>query len=600
MSESQNQEQLEKIRHSAEHVLTYVMLRQFGSNRIIPAMGPATADGFYFDFEVKNGDSQETLEISPALFPKFEKEMKKIIQANWRLQRREMLMSEALDFFAANPYKKDTLEELGAAGEEKVSIYILAAQEKIAALAADFYVDTSWQEWWDKGYFVDLCKGPHVEETKEIKVFRLLRVAGAYWHGDEKNQMLTRVYGTAFESEAELEQYLDFLEEAKKRDHKRLGREQDLFHFEPTSPGCVFWHPKGMLVWDALEKLGQDLRRKYGYQKIKTPEIAKSELWKISGHWDHYRDSMFVLDVDEEEYCLKPMDCPFNIQIYNSAQRSYRDLPIRYTEIGHVFRSEKSGELNGLFRVREITQDDSHILCREDQVGSEIKGLLQMVKEYYASLGVETHFFLSTMPDDHLGEVRTWQEAENALKQALESEGLSYELKEKDGAFYGPKIDVDIKDALGRAWQVATLQLDFQLAGRFGCSYIDQEGKKQTPVIIHNATFGSFERMIGILLEHFAGRLPVWLAPVQIALLPIADRHVERAMEIARELEAKGWRVEIDKRVERLPAKIRDAQVQQVPYMVVVGDAELEMPLAEMQARVREGGNSTLGEILAN
>lgn len=600
MSESQNQEQLEKIRHSAEHVLTYVMLRQFGSNRIIPAMGPATADGFYFDFEVKNGDSQETLEISPALFPKFEKEMKKIIQANWRLQRREMLMSEALDFFAANPYKKDTLEELGAAGEEKVSIYILAAQEKIAALAADFYVDTSWQEWWDKGYFVDLCKGPHVEETKEIKVFRLLRVAGAYWHGDEKNQMLTRVYGTAFESEAELEQYLDFLEEAKKRDYKRLGREQDLFHFEPTSPGCVFWHPKGMLVWDALEKLGQDLRRKYGYQKIKTPEIAKSELWKISGHWDHYRDSMFVLDVDEEEYCLKPMDCPFNIQIYNSAQRSYRDLPIRYTEIGHVFRSEKSGELNGLFRVREITQDDSHILCREDQVGSEIKGLLQMVKEYYASLGVETHFFLSTMPDDHLGEVRTWQEAENALKQALESEGLSYELKEKDGAFYGPKIDVDIKDALGRAWQVATLQLDFQLAGRFGCSYIDQEGKKQTPVIIHNATFGSFERMIGILLEHFAGRLPVWLAPVQIALLPIADRHVERAMEIARELEAKGWRVEIDKRVERLPAKIRDAQVQQVPYMVVVGDAELEMPLAEMQARVREGGNSTLGEILAN
>jgi threonyl-tRNA synthetase len=428
---SENPENLEKIRHSCEHVLTYAMLKMLGSDRIIPALGPATADGFYFDFEVKNDSSvdgdegEKPLEITPALFPKLEKEMQKIIQANWGLKHCEMLMSEALDFFAANPYKKELLEELGAQGETKVGVYILAPREKLDLLQDTFYIDTSWQHWWDKGYFVDLCKGPHVENLREIKVFRLLRVAGAYWRGNEANQMLTRVYGTAFENKEALEQYLDFLEEAKKRDHKRLGRELDLFHFEPTSPGCVFWHPNGMAVWDALEKLGQDLRRKYGFVKIKTPEIAKSDLWKTSGHWDHYRDDMFILDVDDEQYCIKPMDCPFNIQIYNSRQHSYRDLPVRYTEIGHVFRNEKSGELNGLFRVREITQDDSHIFLREDQISSEISNILKMVREYYEILGVEPKLFLSTMPDDHLGEVATWERAEAALREALDSEGLS-------------------------------------------------------------------------------------------------------------------------------------------------------------------------------
>ncbi|MDR0462660.1 MAG: threonine--tRNA ligase [Pseudomonadales bacterium] len=582
--------QLEKMRHSAEHVLTYVLMKMYGPDKVIPAMGPATAEGFYFDFE-KDPD----LEINAGIFPKVEKEMQKIINANWQLAAREMLMSEALDFFKINPYKSETLEELGSEGEEKVTIYILAPAEKIAELSDDFYVDTHWQEWWDKGYFVDLCKGPHVEKLTDIKVFRLLRVAGAYWRGDENNQMLTRIYGTAFANKEELEQYLDFLEEAKKRDHKRIGKEQGLFSFEPTSPGCVLWHEKGMVIWDIMEQLGQSIRKKYGFVKIKTPVIAKSELWKTSGHYAHYKDDMFILNVDDHEYCIKPMDCPFNLQIFNSGQKSYRDMPVRYTEIGHVYRNEKSGELNGLFRVREITQDDSHILCTEDQVGSEIKNIIQMVKEYYGILDVEPKFFLSTMPDDHMGEVATWERAEEALRNALADENIDYDLKEKDGAFYGPKIDVDIKDALGRSWQVATIQLDFQLPGRFGCEYVDSDGERKTPVLIHNATFGSFERMIGMLIEHHAGRFPAWLAPVQIKLLPIADRHVETAVNLQKDLEGKGWRVEVDGRVERLPAKIRDAQMEQVPYMVVIGDNEIES--GKYSVRVREGGEVALSEL---
>ncbi len=571
-------ENQESLRHSAEHVLTYVMLRDLGIDKITPAMGPAIETGFYFDFDKTN-----EVEVSAASFPKWEKEMNKIIKAGWTMKKIIVDLPEAARFFAANPYKQEILHEL--ANDEQITLYSLASKDKNEQLNEQKIAQFDFASAFVAGYFIDLCKGPHVENVSEIKAFKLLRVAAAYWRGDEKKPQLTRIYGTAFTEQKELDEYLNWLEEIKKRDHKRIGKEQDLFSFHAVSPGAVFWHPKGLIIWEILENFGQKLRRKYGYQKIKTPELAKSDLWKTSGHWDHYREDMFVFDVDKEDYCLKPMDCPFNIKIYQTKQRSYKDLPIRYTEIGHVFRNEKSGELNGLFRVREITQDDSHLLIREDQILEEVDRLLQMVQEYYARLGLQPEYFLSTRPDDFMGEIETWNKAEANLIEVLTKREINYALKEKDGAFYGPKIDVNIKDSLGRSWQVATIQLDFQLPGRFGCEYIDKDGQTKIPVMIHAAIFGSYERMIGVLLEHYAGRLPIWLAPVQVKILPIADRHLEYAQKVAEKLLAADFRVEIDERSERLNAKIRDAQVEQIPVMLIIGDGEVETETVTLRRR---------------
>lgn len=559
--------QLEKIRHSSEHILTYVIYQQFGLDKIIMAMGPAIDDGFYFDF-----DKVDNIPISADSFPKWEKAVNKIIKAGWTMKRLEVAPAEAQRFFARNPYKQELLTDHQ---DETITFYSLAPKEKNDQLDEQKLAQLTFETAFEQGYFIDLCKGPHVEKTTGIGAFKLLRVASAYWRGDENNKQLTRIYGTAFATQQELDDYLTWLEEVKKRDHKKIGREQDLFSFHPESPGAVFWHPKGMILWDILEQYGQSIRRKYGYQKIKTPEMAKSVLWKTSGHWDHYHDDMFVFPVDKEDYCLKPMDCPFNIKIYQTTQHSYRDLPVRYTEIGHVFRNEQSGELNGLFRVREITQDDSHVLLREDQIQAEVGRLLDMVKEYYGTLKLTPEYFLSTMPDDHMGEVTTWHRAEADLIEALTKAEIAFGTKDKDGAFYGPKIDVNIKDSLGRSWQVATIQLDFQLPGRFGCEYIDQKGEKIVPVMLHAAIFGSFERMIGIILEHYAGKLPWWLAPVQVRILPIADRHLAYVQEVQAELEKHQFRVEIDARSERLNAKIRAAQLAQIPVMLVVGDEEV-------------------------
>lgn len=577
MQENQAEQalQLEKIRHSSEHILTYVMLQDLGIDKITPAMGPAIENGFYFDFS-----HLPDVEISVASFPKWEKAAKKIIQTNWTLKEFRVDIPEAARFFATNSFKQEILADLNV---EKVTLFSLAPKEKNDALQS--LADLDFESAFKAGYFVDLCKGPHVEKTGEIGAFKLLKIAAAYWRGDEKNQQLTRIYGTAFKTQAELDQYLNWLEESKKRDHKRIGKVQDLFSFHSISPGAVFWHPKGLVLWDTLEHFGQNLRKKYGYLKIKTPEMAKVEMWKISGHWDHYKDDMFSFLADDEQYCLKPMDCPFNIKIYQTKQRSYRDLPMRFTEIGHVFRNEQSGELNGLFRVREITQDDSHLLVREDQILSEIESLLLMVKEYYQKLGLQPEYFLSTRPDDFMGEIATWNRAEANLIEALTKQGISYQLKEKDGAFYGPKIDVNIKDSLGRSWQVATIQLDFQMPGRFGCEYIDAAGKVQVPVMIHAAIFGSYERMIGILLEHYAGRLPLWLAPVQVQILPIADRHLAYAQKVQAALTAANFRAEVDTRSERLNAKIRDAQEQQIPVMIVVGDGEIDRETVTLRWR---------------
>lgn len=519
-------------------------------------IGPAIDNGFYYDFDLQL--KEEDLE-------KIENKMRELIKKDVPFVKKDISKKEAQKLFKDQAYKLELIEELDG---EDITIY-------------------------ESGEFVDLCKGSHIESTKEInlKAFKLQKLAGAYWRGDEKNQMLTRIYGLAFETEDELKEYLKNLEEAEKRDHKKLGRDLDLFSFHPEAPGCAYWHPKGMIIWDCLERFGQLIRKKYGYLKIKTPQIAKNNLWITSGHWDHYREEMFIFEVEKETYCLKPMDCPFNIQIYQSAQKSYRDLPIRYTEIGHIMRNEKSGQLNGLFRIREFTQDDSHVFLREDQIESEISNLIKMIKEYYAILGVEPKFFLSTRPDDFMGEIPVWDKAEKDLKNVLSKENIDYGLKEKDGAFYGPKIDVNILDALGRSWQVATIQLDFQLPGKFGCEYVDENAERKTPVMLHAAIFGSFERMIGILIEHHAGALPFLFSPVQIRIIPVGENNISYAEELAKKLET--YRVEIDRNNDTIGKKIRAGEMEKIPYLLVVGEKEI----TNQTVSVRQRGKIDLGEM---
>ena len=543
----------ENIRHSLSHILAIAIKEKYPQVKL--GFGPAIENGFYYDFE--------NLKITEEDLKEIEKRMKHLVKQNLTFEKKEISKKEAKEMFKNEPYKLELIEEL-----ENISIY-------------------------KTGDFIDVCAGPHIENTKEINPnsFKLNKVAGAYFKGDEKRPMLTRIYGFAFENKEKLDEYLKILEEAEKRDHKKLGKELDLFSFHPEAPGCVYWHPKGMIIWDILEKFGQKIRKEYEYEKIKTPQIAKNNLWITSGHWDHYKDDMFLVNVEEEIYCLKPMDCPFNIQIFQTKQRSYKDLPIRYTEIGHVMRNEKSGELNGLFRVREITQDDSHVFLREDQVEEEISKLIKMINEYYSALKIEPNFFLSTRPDDFMGEIETWNKAEEDLKNVLKKQNINYGLKEKDGAFYGPKIDINIKDALGRSWQVATIQLDFQLPSKFKCEYINEAGEKQTPVMLHAAIFGSFERMIGILTEHYAGNFPFWLAPVQVAIIPVSENHKEYAYKVKEELQ--GVRVEIRDENETVSKKIRDAAKSKVPYIITVGDKEKQ----NNTVSVRKRGNEDLGEM---
>jgi threonyl-tRNA synthetase len=525
------------FRHSFAHILALSVKELYPDAKF--GTGPDIENGFYYDLETKTPITDDSLVV-------IEKRMKEVLKRNIIFDNKLVTKTEAKKIFKDQPYKLEILKDIEG---DKVSIY-------------------------ETGDFVDLCAGPHVKTTKELNSdgFKLDKVAGAYFRGDENNPMLTRIYGLAFNTKEELNNYLALKEEAEKRDHRKLGRDLDLFSFHPEAPGCVYWHEKGMILWDCLEEFGQSIRKKYGYIKIKTPQLAKNNLWVTSGHWDHYKNDMFVFDVENETYCLKPMDCPFNIQIYQTKQRSYRDLPIRYTEIGHVMRNEKSGELNGLFRVREITQDDSHVFLREDQVEEEISNLLKMINEYYGALGIEPKFFLSTRPDDFMGEIKTWDKAEEDLKQVLKKQNIVYGLKEKDGAFYGPKIDINISDALGRSWQVATIQLDFQLPQKFKCEYVDENSERKTPVMIHAAIFGSFERMIGILIEHYAGVFPFWLSPVQIKILPISDKFNDYAEQLKEQL--KEYRVKISDEKETISKKIREGEMEKAPYLLVVGEKE--------------------------
>ncbi len=560
---------LEILRHSASHVLAAAVLEMFPEAKF--GIGPAVENGFYYDFDLPRT-------LIPEDLPLLEEKMKKIIKANYPFEKEEISAENALAHFkkTGQPYKIELIKDIKSdntisCGRTKVY------QEKNAELTV-----------YRTGNFVDLCSGPHLDSTGEInaEALKLTRISGAYWKSDEKNKQLQRIYGVAFENKKELEKYLKNMEEAQTRDHKKLGRDLDLYSFHPEAPGSAFWHPKGMAVWNILENLGKGLRQKYGYKEIQTPILAKRKLWEVSGHWEHYKDSMFHFEVDKEIYCIKPMDCPFNIKIYAGKQRSYKELPVRYTEIGRVMRNEKSGELNGLLRVRHITQDDSHVFLTKGQVKNEIVSLLKMAREYYNCFGIEPEFFLSTRPENFMGEIRDWDEAEKDLESALKHEKVKYEVKEKDGAFYGPKIDIDIKDALGRRWQLATIQLDFQLPQRFELEYIDSDGKKKTPVMIHAAIFGAFERFIGIITEHFAGAFPVWLSPVQVVVIPISEEKFgDYAKTVKEKLIVAGIRVIVDDSKESLGKRISEAEKQKIPYMLVVGEKEMNSDSVAVRQR---------------
>lgn len=563
---------MEILRHSASHILAAAVLEMFPEAKF--GIGPAIEGGFYYDFDLPRT-------LIPEDLPLIEKKIKKIIKANYPFEREEISADNAIKHFkkAGQLYKVELINDISASLTVCPDQSILSKEKKPARVTI-----------YRTGNFVDLCTGPHLDSTGEINAdaIKLTKISGAYWKSDEKNKQLQRIYGVVFETKKELDEHLKNMEEAQLRDHKKLGRDLDLYSFHPEAPGSAFWHPKGMVIWNILENLGKSLRQKYGYEEIQTPILAKRKLWEISGHWEHYKDSMFHFEVDKEKYVIKPMDCPFNIKIYQERQRSYKELPIRYSEIGRVMRNEKSGELNGLLRVRQVTQDDSHIFCAKDQVEKEIATLIKMAGEYYNCFGIEPQFYFSTRPEDFMGDVKDWNEAEKSLESALKKEKVKYEVKEKDGAFYGPKIDIDIKDALGRSWQLATIQLDFQLPQRFKLEYIDKDNKKKAPIMIHAAIFGSFERFIGIITEHFAGAFPLWLSPVQAVVIPISEEKFgDYAKEVKEKLVAVGIRAEMDDSKESLGKRISEAEKQKIPCMLVVGEKEMK----DESVAIRTRGN---------
>ena len=543
--------------HTTSHIMAQAVKRLFPNAKL--AIGPSIENGFYYDFDVEKPFSEEDLRA-------IEEEMKKIIKEDFELERFELPREEALKLMKEKeePYKVELINDLPEG--EVISFY-------------------------KQGDFTDLCRGPHLPSTGAVKAVKLLTSSGAYWRGDEHNKMLQRIYGISFPKASQLDEYLNMLEEAKKRDHRKLGKELDLFFFDETAPGMAYWMPKGFKMMNILIDLWRKEHEKRGYLEFSGPQLNSSELWKTSGHWDHYKEDMFILtDSDGKEQALKPMNCPNAIKIFASKLRSYKDLPLRFNDIDVIHRNEKSGQLNGLFRVRMFRQDDAHNFITEDQIGSEIKDIVEIAKYLYGIFGLDFELTLSTRPDDYMGDIELWNKAEANLRDVLDElcgEG-QYRINEGDGAFYGPKIDIKMKDCLGREWQMGTVQVDFQLPLRFNLSYIDSNGEKKTPILIHRALFGSFERFIGIITEHFAGAFPVWLAPVQVKVLPISDNQKEYANKVVAELENKGLRVELDDRQEKIGYKIREAQLQKVPYMLILGEKEVEINAVGVRAR-KEG-----------
>jgi threonyl-tRNA synthetase len=552
-------EALELIRHDTAHVLAEAVLELYPGVKI--SIGPAIDNGFYYDFEFPDG-----VKLSEDDLPRIEQKMREHVKADERFERTDIGVDEALERFRdeGQDYKVELIEDLiKNEGVDTVSLY-------------------------RNGAFTDLCRGPHGPSTKRIKAFKLLSTAGAYWRGDSNRTMLTRIYGTAFLSKEDLDAHLKQLEEARQRDHRKLGRELDLFFLSDLSPGSPFWQPAGMVIWNELSNLWRTENARRGYREVKTPILTDVELWKQSGHWDKYRDHMYFTDVEGRPMGLKPMNCPAHIQIYKDERRSYRDLPIRYSEQGLVHRHEPSGTLHGLLRVRHITQDDAHIFCTDDQIEAEVRGCLDFGFFLYDVFGFEPRLELSTRPDNRIGSDEMWDAAESALARALENAGLEYDVQEGDGAFYGPKIDLHMTDSIGRSWQLGTVQLDYSMPERFGLEYTGADNEDHRPVMIHRALLGSFERFIGILIEHYAGEFPLWLSPVQAAVLPIADRHVEYAWKVAEELRGVGLRAEVDERTESVGRKIRDAELHKTPYMLVVGDKEADEGVVAVR-RHREG-----------
>ncbi|RGO76831.1 threonine--tRNA ligase [Enterocloster bolteae] len=548
---------MKAIRHTASHVLAQAVKRLYPDAKL--AIGPAIDDGFYYDFDREGGFTPEDLE-------KLEAEMAKIVKENLPVKPFVLPRAEAVRFMEekGEPYKVELIEDLPE--EETISFY-------------------------QQGEFVDLCAGPHIMYTKGVKAFKLTSIAGAYWRGSEKNKMLTRIYGTAFANKTDLESYLTMMEEAKKRDHRKLGKELGLFMFAEEGPGFPFFLPKGMTLKNTLIDYWREIHYRDGYQEVSTPIILSRKLWENSGHWDHYKDNMYTTVIDEEDYAVKPMNCPGGMLVYKNQPHSYRDLPLKVGELGLVHRHEKSGQLHGLMRVRCFTQDDAHIFMRDDQIEDQIKGVTKLINEVYTQFGFEYFVELSTRPEDSMGSDEDWEMATNGLRKALEDMGLDYIVNEGDGAFYGPKIDFHLRDSLGRTWQCGTIQLDFQMPQRFDLEYTAEDGSKKRPIMIHRVCFGSIERFIGILIEHFAGKFPVWLAPVQVKVIPVSEKSMDYATGVYEKLKAAGIRTELDHKDEKVGYKIRQAQLEKVPYMLVLGEKEA----AEGAITVRSRDKGDLG-----
>ena len=535
---------LRTLRHSASHVLAQAIKHIYGDDKVQLAIGPSIDNGFYYDIDMEH-------QLTPADLTKIEKEMKHIVKENLPIERHEVTRAEALDYFTkkGEKYKVELINDLPEG--EMITMYT-------------------------QGDFTDLCAGPHVVSTGKIKALKLQSIAGAYWRGDEKNKMLQRVYGTAFEKQADLDAYLKMLEEAAKRDHRKLGKELDLFSLHEEGPGFPFFHPNGMVIRNELINYWREVHRKYGYQEIKTPMILNRKLWETSGHWDHYKENMYFTKIDGEDYAIKPMNCPGGMLVYLTHQHSYRDLPLRLGELGLVHRHELSGALHGLMRVRNFTQDDAHIFTLPSQIEGEIQKIIDLFDEVYSTFGLSYHAELSTRPDDSMGSDEVWETATAALKNALEHRGLKYVVNEGDGAFYGPKIDFHLTDSIGRTWQCGTIQLDMLMPEKFQLTYVGEDGQKHRPVMMHRVVYGSIERFIGILIENYAGAFPTWLAPVQVKILPISDKFMDYAYELKKKMFDLGIRVEVDDRNEKIGYKIREAQVKKVPYSIIVGESELE------------------------
>ena len=547
------------LRHTASHILAQAVKRLWPEAKL--AIGPAIDKGFYYDIDIEHT-------LTPEDLGKIEKEMSRIVKENLPITKSVMSRQEAIEFFKSKneDYKVELIEDLPE--DAVISCYA-------------------------QGDFIDLCAGPHVASTGKVKAFKLQSIAGAYWRGDEKNKMLQRIYGTAFEKKEELDAYLHLLEEAAKRDHRKLGKELGLFVIKEEGPGFPFFLPKGMALRNELENFWREVHHEFDYEEIRTPIILNKQLWETSGHWFHYRENMYTTIIDDEEYAIKPMNCPGGILVYQNEMHSYRDFPLRYAELGLVHRHELSGALHGLFRVRAFTQDDAHVFMLPDQMQSELMKVIELFDRIYSQFGLKYHVELSTKPDNAMGDDAIWEAATEALRNAIEAKGIPYVINPGDGAFYGPKLDYHIEDSLGRTWQCGTIQLDMNLPERFQIEYIGEDGQKHRPIMIHRACFGSMERFIGILTEHYAGAFPTWMAPVQVKILPISEKHVEYAKELAKQMHRDYVRVEVDDRSEKIGYKIRQAQMAKVPYMLVVGDKEVE----EGTVNVRKHGGDELGSV---